>query len=248
MLLLCVKRIIHSDVKYLRLLAASFSGAVFSIAAFLPFNHFPVNLLLDIIFSAVITLICFGYKNRKYFIKAASTLIIITMLFSGAMIFLYLAFKPDGMAIINNTVYFNISPIALILLTVIIYTLLFFFRRIYNNHTHTNELHKVKFRIDDKIYELQCKRDSGCNVREPFSGSGVIIIQADALDGLSVNRENFRLIPFKSLCGDGLLRGIKGSEITIDGKTLNEEVYIGLYKGNFQNEIKGLIPDNLLKD
>ena len=245
LLLLCVKRIIHSDVKYLRLIAASFSGAVFSFTAFLPFNHFLLNLLIGVIISAVLTLICFGFKGRRYFLKAVSTLYIITMLFSGAMIFFYLAFKPDGMVIINNAVYFNISPIAVILLTAIIYALLFLFRRLFKNHGQSDKLYNMKFLYKNNNYELKCKLDSGCNVKEPFSGSSVIITQSGIIKNIG---ENFRLIPFNSLGGSGLLRGFKADEVYIDGKRLNQEIYIGLYDGSFYGEIGGLIPDTILKD
>lgn len=243
--LLCVKRIIHSDVKYLRIIGASLLGAVFSFTAFLPFNHFPINLLLNIIISSILTFICFGYKSRRMFFKSVITLYIISILFSGAMIFFYLAFKPDGMIIINNSVYFNISPAVLIILTFLIYIILFFFRRIFKNHIRNNQLYIFKFLLQNNNYEIKCKVDSGCNVKEPFSGSSVIIVEADTVKNTG---DSFRIIPFNSLGGNGLLRGFKAEKAFINDKKINEEIYIGLYNGSFQGEIQGLIPETILKD
>ena len=40
------------------------------------------------------------------------------------MMFLYNAFKPKGMEVYNDTVYFNISPVLLIILTLVCYYIL----------------------------------------------------------------------------------------------------------------------------
>ncbi len=111
LLLLCVKRIIHSNIKNYRLIISSIIGAVFSFTAFIPFNQFPVNLLINIFSLIILSLICFGFKNKTQFIKNTSILLVVSFLFSGAMLYLYSAFRPDGMVVINNVVYFNISPL-----------------------------------------------------------------------------------------------------------------------------------------
>ncbi len=248
LLLLCVKRIMHTDIKNRRIILASIAGAVFSLTALFDINFFPVNLLINAVCCFLITLICFGYKSKKRFLKTAFTLIAVSMLFSGAMIFFYLAFKPDGMMIINNAVYFDISPVILILLTLIIYALLFLFRKLFKNHDRKSLTHQVNFLFKNNNYDIQCKTDSGCTAREPFSGASVIIIQADMISDKPGFNESFRLIPFKSLGGDGLIKGFKASGLKIDGKNIDEEVYIGLYEGNFGGEIRGLIPVNLIED
>lgn len=248
LLLLCVKRIMHTNIKNSRIILASVCGAVLSLTSLLDINFFPVNLLINTVCCFLITLICFGYKSRRRYFKSAFTLIAVSMLFSGAMIFFYLAFKPDGMVIINNTVYFDISPVILILLTLIIYALLFLFRKLFKNHGKKSLTHKVNFLYRNNNYDILCKTDSGCNAREPFSGASVIIIQDDKVNAEAGFNENFRLIPFKSLGGDGLIRGFKASQLKIDGKSVFEEVYIGLYEGSFDGETDGLIPQNLIKE
>lgn len=248
LLLLCVKRIIHSNIKYIRLISASLTGAILSFSAFLPFNIFPINILITAIISIIITLICFGFKSRGYFIKVSASLFIITMLFSGAMIFLYLALKPADMTVINNAVYFNISPLLLIVLTLIIYIILFFFRRIFSNHINKNKLYSIKFLFKNKRYNVKCKVDSGCNVKEPFSGSRAVIVENSIMQNFDKEKDNFRLIPFKSLGGNGLLLSFKAEEFYINDRRLNEEIYIALYNGSFSAEIQGLIPDSILKD
>ncbi|MCH5304367.1 MAG: sigma-E processing peptidase SpoIIGA, partial [Ruminococcus sp.] len=248
LLLLCVKRIMHANIKYARLLLSAFCGAVFSFTAFLPFNQFPVNFIFDIIVSLALTLICFGYKSRNLFLKTSGTLVIISLLFSGAMIFIYLAFSPRGMVIINNSVYFNISPLLLIILTLVIYFILFLFKKLYNNHTSSCLIHNVNILYKNNKYSVKCKTDSGCNVKEPFSGASVIIIEKSELEGIYIDEKLMRIIPFNSLGGNGIIYGFKADEIFIDDKKIDEEIYIGICDGIFKYEIKGLIPENIIKD
>ena len=247
-LLLCVKRIIHANIKYTRLLLSAFLGAIFSFTAFLPFNQFPVNFIVDIILSLTLTLICFGYKNKNLFLKTSATLVIVSLLYTGAMIFIYLAFSPSGMMIINNAVYFNVSPLLLIILTFVIYVILFLFKKLYKNHTGSSLIHKVKILHNNKEYNIKCKTDSGCNVKEPFSGASVIIAEKSELENLSADEKTMRVIPFDSLGGNGIIYGFKADEIFIDDKKVNEEIYIGICDGIFKYEIKGLIPQNIVKD
>lgn len=245
LLLLFTKRIIHSPVKYKRIIIGALSGAVFSFAAFLPFNHLPINIFINIASVAFISLITFGYKNKTRFIKTTVILITITFLFSGAIIAFYNAFKPDGMVIINNAVYFNISPILLIILSLIIYFLLFVIKKIFKNNASSNLVHNLKIYFSDNEYRVKCKTDSGCNVKEPFSGSSVIIIDKNSID---IPELSPRYIPFNSLGGNGMLKGYKADEVFIDDKKIDEEVYIGICEDIFKSEIKGLIPVNLLED
>lgn len=246
LLLLCVKRIIHSDTKYKQIITGSFCGAVISFTAFLPFNHFPVNFLIDISESFLISFITFGYKNKQRYLKTTSLLIIVSFLFSGAMIFFYNAVRPESMVIINNTVYFNINPLLLIILSLIIYLILFVFRRFFKNHSASNMIHNLIVVLSDNEYSIKCKADSGCIVKEPFSGDKVVIVEKSEI--IKPDKLKMRIIPFNSLGGSGILEGYKADRIFIDDKIINEEIYIGLCEGIFKTEIKGLIPNGLIED
>lgn len=246
LLLLCVKRIIHSPVKYSRIVLGALSGAILSFTAFLPFNHFPINLLINVLVISISSFIAFGFKNKQIFIKNTVILVIITFLYSGALIAFYNAFRPNGMVIINNAVYFNISPILLIVLTIIIYLILLVFKKLFKNTTASNLIYNLKIYYSNKEYNIKCKVDSGCNVKEPFSNDSVIIIDKNEFE--PINSSNVRIIPYNSLGGKGILKGYKAEKVYIDDKLINEEIYIGLSDNIFKGEIKGLVPVELIKD
>lgn len=246
LLLLCVKRIIHSNTKYKRILLGSLCGAVISFTAFIPFNHFPLNIVINISESFLITLISFGYKNKQRYLKTTSLLIIVSFLFSGAMIFFYNALHPESMVIINNSVYFNINPVILIILSLVIYIIIYIFKKFFKNHSASNLIHNLKLVLAENEYRIKCKIDSGCVVKEPFSGNRVVIVEKNEI--IKPDKLKMRIIPFNSLGGKGILEGYKADKVFIDEKPINEEIYIGLCEGIFKTEIKGLIPEGLIED
>ena len=245
LLLLGVKLTLRLRCKYYRLALGGLVSAFLSLSVFLPITNFFFNMLTIIISSAAATLISFGYNSRRLFIKTLSTLIILTLLFSGSMIFLYLAFKPNGMTIINNRPYFDISPALLIILTVIIYFILTLYKKLFKNHTSSGLLHSVKFLYENNTCEFKAKADSGCNLKEPFSSSSVIIAEKKTID-FTVDTTKCRIIPFESLGGNGIIYGFKADEVYIDGRKCSQEVYIGLCEGVLNSDTAGLIPTELL--
>ena len=248
LLLLCVKYILRLKVKYLRVIAASVIGGISSVSVLLPSVNFLFSIIIRLLLGASLAFIAFGYKSGKQFIKTSFTLIILSFLFSGAMIFFYLAVKPDGMYIVNDMVYFDISPVLLIILTVLIYFILFIYRKVFQNHARSGLVHSVKILYKNNKAEFKCKTDSGCNVKEPFSGSSVIIAEKSQLGDINVNEQSLRIIPFESLGGSGIIKGFKPDEVYIDGSKVNEEIYIGICDNVINSEIKGLMPENISKE
>ncbi len=248
LLLLCVKYILKLKVKYLRIIAASIIGGLTSIIVLLPSVNFLLSVIIRLLLGFSLAFISFGYKSRKQFIKTSLTLILLSFLFSGAMIFFYLAVRPDGMYIVNDIVYFDISPILLIILTIVIYFILFIYRKVFKNHVGSGLVHDIKIIYKNNFSQFKCKTDSGCNVKEPFSGSSVIIAERDQLGDMKINEQNCRVIPFESLGGRGIITGFRPDEVYIDGRKVNEEIYIGICDNVINSEIKGLMPENISKE
>lgn len=248
LLLLCVKYILRLKAKYLRITAASVIGGLSSVSILLPNVNFLYSIVIRLLLGVALAFIAFGYKSRKQFIKTSLTLIMLSFLFSGAMIFFYLAVKPDGMYIVNDVVYFDISPVLLIILTVVVYFILFIYRKIFQNHARSGLVHNIKILYKNNQAEFKCKTDSGCNVKEPFSGSSVIITERNQLGDINISEQNLRVIPFESLGGSGIITAFKADEVYIDGKKVNEEIYIGICDNVINSEIKGLMPENISKE
>ena len=241
MLLVCTKNFLHIKVSLKRMILGSIIGGVLSLAALLPKLGFGENIILSFVSASVIIFSTFGKCKIKQFFKRSAVFFILSFCFCGIMIFIYTAFKPNGMQIYNNIVYFNINPVLLIILTLISYYILKLVKR-FTKGEIGNEICDVEIMIGKNNYIFKAKVDTACNVKEPFSGDYVIIIEEKILDGFVPIQKNGRMIPFNSLGGDGILQGFKVDKLKINGCEKSNNIYAGICKNVLKGDIKAIVP------
>jgi len=244
MLIVCTRKFLHIKVKYIRMILGSILGGILSLVALLPSIIFPVNIAVDIISAALIIFASFGICSIKTFIKRIAVYFSLAFSFCGIMLGIYTAFKPKGMAIYNDIVYFNISPVLLIILTVICYYIQYIIRRLTKGEDGY-DICNIEVIIKENSYSFPAKVDTGCNLKEPFSGDYVIVVENLLIDNYSPSDNNSRIIPFESLGGCGIIRGFKPDEIKIDGEKKDNSIYIGICNNVLKGDIKALIPSEL---
>lgn len=235
------KKFLHINTGVLRLIISAFSGALFSLVVFLPINSQITLYLIRITSSALICLVAFYNKNIILYVKSVIATFCFSVIFCGSMILLYQTVKPDNMAIVNDTVYFQINPSGLIIISVVIYFAIRVIQRIFHREV-SGEIVKLKFRVNQKVYECIGKIDTGCSVVEPFSQSPVIIVENSV-----ANVKGIRVIPYSALGNSGIIKGIKCEELEIDSKKINKEIYIGVYNGTIDSSIKAIINSEILR-
>ena len=246
-LILCTKKCLHIKVSLKRMIIGSVIGGLSSLIALLPSFIFGLNILADIAVAAVIIFVSFGKCNLKNYIKRVAVYFSFSFSFCGIMIFIYTAFKPQGMEIYNDIVYFNISPVVLIILTLACYYILKLIKRL-TKGVNGGGTCNVEIYILNKILTFCAKIDTGCNVKEPFSGDYVIIAESELLENFIPEESKTRLIPFESLGGSGILTGFKPEKIKIDGNRIENDVYIGICRDVIKGDIKALVPYEIVKD
>ena len=128
-LLLITSHFLHKHTKLWRLVLGSAVGGVFSLYIFLPQVNFLLQTAVHILMCAAICFATFKINEIKDFLRCVSTLFAVNFAYSGAMIAVWLLFKPNGMVINNSIVYFNISPIFLIAFSVLGYFIAMFLKR-----------------------------------------------------------------------------------------------------------------------
>ncbi len=244
-LLLCTKRFLHINTRLLRMILGSSVGGICSLCALLPRLGFGLNILLDICFAVIIVFVTFGKAGLKEFLKRVVVYFSVSFFFCGIMIFIYTAFKPNGMEIYNDVVYFNISPILLIILTLICYYIMRIIKRFTKNEV-ASSICTVKAELDSKEYCFCAKIDTGCTAKEPFSGAWVIIADKSLIDGFCEDESKSRIVPFKSLGGDGILRSYRADKIFIDDIEIKECVYIGICKDVLKGDVRALVPYGII--
>lgn len=245
-LILCTKKFLHIKTSLKRMIFGSIFGGILSLVALFPALHAGVNIIIDIVFAVLIIFITFGKTCLNNFIKRVSVYFSFSFSFCGIMIFIYTAFRPKGMEIYNDVVYFNISPILLIILTLACYYILKLTKRLTKGVCGAGTCN-VEISINENVMTFCAKIDTGCNVKEPFSGAYVIFAEKVVINNFEPDDSKSRIIPFESLGGNGIIKGFKPDSIKIDGYEISNDVYIGICDNILKGDVKALIPYEITK-
>ncbi len=206
-------RFLHKKPRLWRLLLSSAVGGVFSFYIFLPQSNFLFQSTVQILMSMVLCLAAFGFGGIKNFLRYTVVLFCVNFAYSGAMIALWLIFKPYGMVINNSVVYFNISPLFLILFSVIGYFLVCFLRKMLKKPFANSTYCSVTVVCKGKSLVLGGIADTGNSITDVFGFSEIFITDKDVVDALlgeeKQNPARFRKIPCSTITGQNLLDGYR---------------------------------------
>ena len=97
------------------------------------------------------------------------------MIFLGIIITIILLFKPNGIALKNSVVYFDLSAKVLIVSAAVAYLISVLIIKLYNKTIASSELYRLSVSKNGNTYNLYAFVDSGNKLKEPFSDYPVII-------------------------------------------------------------------------
>ena len=254
---------LHEDAKIKRLLLGSAVGAFGSLSILLPVLPFFLNALLKMFIGAACVLCAFGRCRARLFLKRCAVFLTATFFFAGTMAAVWLLFTPDKLVIKNSVVYLDISPLVLILLSVVCYGI---FRIIVTigGSAQTNEsLCSLTLRRGGSFVTVTARIDTGNTLREPFSQCPVIVIgrrTAEAITPEEITEyetvrtlryrteiAGVRFVPFSSVGGSGILPCFKADEVYTDGTKCTKRVYIALCSDDYiTGDCAALVPAEII--
>ncbi len=266
-LLLATAKISNDTPKRTRLLLSSVVGALFSLIIFLPEINFLLLSLVKVVFSGLIVILAFGYKNLLAFAKKIALFYCANFIFAGGVIALWLFFAPKGLVLNNSVVYFNIRADVLVMLTAIIYAFVVVIAKITERIFPKSSVYNIKIRLKEKQTKLTAYLDSGNTLRDVFTDKPVIICKTEKVADLfddnikDVLKSNlpilekyqavmcadmrFKIIPFTTVGGEGALLAFSPDDVEIsslDVNINNANVLIALSTdGFFAGEYDGLL-------
>lgn len=226
LLLLVTKLFMKTDVKAYRLIFSSALGGLYSLVILFDELNFFISAIGKLLISVLIVFISFGFVRLQRFLKAIGFFYLSNMVFLGVILGVWLLFKPNGVIIKNNCVYFDISARALLISALLAYLISFAAVKIYNRTIGKNEIYSLTIIKNNQEVHLFAFADTGNKLKEPFSNYPVIIV-----DNKKFQFEAERLIPFNTVGGDGVLNGFKPDNVIISsGKKMikTDKVYIAL--------------------
>lgn len=247
----------------LRIALSSLLGGLYSLIILIP-NISSLAVGLTRLPAAVIFIMCaFKAGHIKTFLRLFGSFFLTNFVFAGLMLALWYFASPKNMYLNAFVVYFDIEPIALIVLTAICYFLIKGISSVVKVNQPKNTIFSLKVHINDKAIDLPAFYDTGNNLYDPFTGKAVIIVSADALKDIFPDKKHIyesavlsgiaiRYIPCTVLGGDMLLPcfsvervQIKGIEISLD----TAEAVIAITESKIRGgEFAALLPSGIFEN
>ena len=228
-----VDRLNRTGARLRRLLGGGLTAGMCSASIFLPGENPFLSTLYQLLIAVLVVWVTFGFGSPGRFLRLCGSFFGITLAYAGIMFALWLIWKPKGMVIQNGVVYFDISPMILIVSSLIAYLLLLLLRRI----TSRTELRQKKVRLNIRLGEEQTSFDAlvdtGHSLSDGLSNAPVVVAEYNSIypiippecrrmyqDGNISDIPDdfvsrFRMIPFTSIGGEGMLPAFRPDEVTV---------------------------------
>ncbi len=214
-LMLGVSKIGKTPLKFPRNLLASFVLAVSSLTIFLPPLSVVGEGVLRITFAGLGVFIAFGFRSVRVFLKNTGILFAAAFVYGGIMLGFWYIFHPQNLVIHNGVTYFNISPIALIVFTLVSYGILWVLRKNFAKEPTFNPYVTLHIQKENKTVTLQAKVDTGFTLEDIYTNNPLILFSPNICKTLHLSApETFRLLPFETVNGAGLLRSVLVEGVT----------------------------------
>ena len=240
--ILAVSVFTHRKTVWYRKLSAAGIGAVASLSIFIPQEMVLTLTLLKIFLCALIAFVAFGYTGFRAYAVSVLFLMLVSFVFSGLMLCVWLFAAPMKMLFINGTVYFGVATMTIILSTCAAYGVVRIIRYILDKNGKTDGKYTVIIKNNGRECRLSALADSGNGMVDCFSGLPVIVCRRDmcadvsppAIEMIENNSDisdigtqmikGVRIMPFSTVGKGGLICMFKAESVVIDDET-NEEKY-----------------------
>lgn len=219
-----------------RVAFASVIGGASALLILLPINDYIIT-ILKLLAVVIIIFICGFSKDRYDIIKYSLSYILINIVFTGLCFAVWKLLGGKMIYVKNFTVYFDISLIMLIIVTILVYFIMTIADYFLINRRNLSGVYTISFNLFNKDYSFKGIVDTGNNLYDYFSARSVIICRSNELVGLynellnqNVNT-GFRLIPFSTISGESLIpiKSMREVKITDESGNYKEvRVCIGI--------------------
>lgn len=213
-----------------RTLSASLLAAFGTLVIFLPEQNGFTGILIRLGLSVLICFVAFGFKSVRRLIYSSLTFFAVTFCYAGAMMALWYIFRPAGMAIRNSVVYFDISPVFLIVFSVAGFLISGAVSSLLSRRNRYAAHCFVTLMFCGKQGDFSAIIDTGNSLSDPFGGGAVIIADSRKCRSAfgELTREaypqKYRAIPCGTVQGGTVLDGFRCEE----GKIITKEKTVKL--------------------
>ena len=251
--------ILKIHIKHVRLILASFVGAIYTIIAYISGLKIYSNFFLKLILSVIIIYIAFNPNQLKKLLKYTLIFYLTSFVFGGAAFALIYIVKPQEI-LENNGLVLNSNSLKVIFISAIIaFIVVIIGFKIVKNKISAKDMYcDLKIKINDKNIETKAMIDTGNFLKEPITNTPVIVVEHtllyDCIPKEILNHmesilggdfseipdqvkeeyvSRLKVIPFSSLGKqNGMLLGIKAEKVIVkseEEEKKTENAIIGIY-------------------
>lgn len=262
-LLLSAGKILRATLSRTRLCLAAVFGAAAALSIFLPRMGAFTGALYKLAVSAGMVLIAFSWHGLRSFGRNLLVICAVTFGFGGTMFALWLTVAPHGMVYRNGVIYFNIPPLFLVGVTLLCYAIITVAGKVTLRLERLTKLYDASVTARGHTVRLHLLCDTGNCLTEPFSGAPVIVVRraaiadllpprftADASADSAAALPHFRVIPYTTVHGGGLLTAFRPDAVVISDKGRSwqpSRCFLAVTEGFDGEEYDGIIPPALLE-
>lgn len=265
-LLYLTRKFTKTEANNIRVLLASFIGAIYALVIFFPSLKFMTKFIIKISVSILIIIVAFNPLKLRKFIRLIATFYVMAFIFAGASLALFYLTDVEAYAG-NGIFYIKDFPVKVLVLAVSISYILIkiVWGYIQSILTKSKIYMPIVVGLNDKKVEIIGLLDTGNLLRDPVTQTPVIIIQFSAIKALlpkevqsifekykendleaisaimieNMSNIRFRLIPYKSLGKEnGMLIGFKPDNVVVKDHEDKSfcDIIVGIYNNNLSND------------
>ena len=184
LLLLATARLLCLPFRRWRMVLGSMFGAGCACLILMPELPVLPSIMVKLVSAAIIILITFPWTGLLAYIKQITVFFVISTVFAGVAFAVWFFAAPGGFYVVNGVVYYDVSPITLVGLTLISYGVIWLYGRITRKKMPVQSEYRLL--MDAGMGEIGVKTmyDTGNALTELFSGSPVVIIRYGAIESV----------------------------------------------------------------
>ncbi|MEG0091748.1 MAG: sigma-E processing peptidase SpoIIGA [Oscillospiraceae bacterium] len=244
-----------------RIICAALIGAFSSLIIFWNIKSVLLGASIKIFILACCVMMAFGYKSIKKFAIQAAYYIFFNMLLTGMVV--YAAQKTSVIYQNNTFFYFNISPITLVVFSLIIYGTITLCQLVKERilPRETMEISLCLERGTD--IKLKAFFDTGFALKDIINNKDIILVDYNAVknyisqdlqemindyfsQGISKANEKITPVFFNTISGDGNLPGIKAVSLKIKDREISS-VMVAFSKLKLSENVEAIFGNDIQK-
>lgn len=251
LLLLGVRRMTGGVGSSWRLALGALVGALSCLILLLPPLPVWLTLLLRLAAAMLMVAVAFRRGSWRDWCRRVLLLFSLSAGLAGLCGALYFFVAPQGFYVFNGVMYYSVPPLLLVVLTVVGYGILWLAEQIGRRRAPREHMFRVRVEYGEQGVTFPCLYDSGNHLTEPFSGRPVLVMErqvvAELLSPVPTTADlpaGWRLIPFHTLGGDGLLPAFIPSAVVVMARGCEYVLppcYVAVCESLGRGEYRGLI-------